>query len=120
MKRPPFHKSLFHALEGILSLIKYERNFRIEFLAFLLNLFLIIVLKLSAVDSMFILGVCLLVLISEMLNSAIEKICDFIQPEKDSRIKQIKDISAGAVLLSVILSGITGILVYPKYVVSFL
>ena len=115
MKRPPFHRSIWHAVEGLISLLKSERNFQIEILGLLVNLFLIVWLKLSTLDSVLIFGVCILVLTFEIMNTAIEKICDFVQPEKDEKIKFNKDISAGAVLLSVILALFTGIMVYPKY-----
>ena len=36
---------------------------------------------------------------SEMLNTCIEKICDFIEPNYNVKIKVIKDISSGAVLI---------------------
>jgi diacylglycerol kinase (ATP) len=60
------------------------------------------------------------VLAAEILNTAIEKICDFIHPDFDKRIGFIKDISAGAVVLMAILSVIVGVMVYWKYVSGFL
>ena len=38
-----------------------------------------------------------LVLVAESLNTCIEKLCDFVQPEYDNKIGFIKDIAAGAV-----------------------
>lgn len=43
-----------------------------------------------------------LTLIAELLNSAIEGICDYIQPERVERIRVIKDIAAAAIGMSVI------------------
>ena len=52
---------------------------------------------------------------AEGLNTAIEKLADFIQPEFDEKIGRIKDISAGAVLLVSIISVIVGCIIYfPK------
>lgn len=56
------------------------------------------------------------VLSAEIFNTAIEKICDIIQPEFDKRIGFIKDISAAAVILMAVLSVIVGIMVYWKYI----
>ncbi|MDQ0064301.1 diacylglycerol kinase [Chryseobacterium lathyri] len=56
------------------------------------------------------------VLSAEIFNTAVEKICDMIQPDFDKRIGFIKDISAGAVLLMAIGSVIVGIIVYWKYI----
>ncbi len=51
----------------------------------------------------------------EGINTAIEKIADFVQPEFDKKIGFIKDISAGAVLLIAIASIINGLIIYlPK------
>jgi len=85
-------------------------------LAFLVNIFLIFYLKLSSIDSVLILMVSFGVLSAEIFNTAIEKICDIIQPEFDKRIGFIKDISAAAVILMAVLSVIVGIMVYWKYI----
>ncbi|MPS65370.1 diacylglycerol kinase [Chryseobacterium sp.] len=116
MRKPPIHKSFLNAFRGVFLMLKNERNFQIELLAFFINLFLIFYLKLSTIDTIFILLVSSGVLISEIFNTAIEKICDIVQPEFDQRIGFIKDISAGAVVLMTLLSVAVGILVYWKYV----
>ena len=116
MRKPPIHKSFRNAFRGIFLMIKSERNFQIECIAFLINLFLIYYLRLSSIDTALILIVSFSVLSAEIFNTAIERICDIIQPEFDRRIGFIKDISAGAVILMAIVSVITGILVYWKYI----
>lgn len=93
-----------------------ERNFQLEVLALLINIFLIFYLKLSTIDTILILIVCFMVLAAEIFNTAIEKLCDMIQPEFDKRIGFIKDISAGAVTLMAILSLMVGVFVYWKYI----
>lgn len=116
MQKPPLHKSFLNAFRGVLVMLKTERNFRIEFLAFLINLFLIFYLKLSNIDAAIILIASVAVLSAEIFNTAIEKICDIIQPDFDKRIGFIKDISAGAVVLLAAISIVIGILVYGKYI----
>jgi diacylglycerol kinase (ATP) len=118
MRKPPIHKSFQNAFRGIFLMIKSERNFQLELLAFILNLFLIFYLKLSSIDTILILIVSFGVLAAEIFNTAIEKICDMIQPDFDKRIGFIKDIAAGAVVLMAILSVVVGILVYGKYVLG--
>lgn len=47
------------------------------------------------------LGLCIgLVWVAELLNTALEKLCDRITLEQDEQIRQVKDIAAGAVLIA--------------------
>ena len=96
-------------------MLKSERNFQLEVFALIINLFLIVYFKLNSTDIALILVVCFLVLIAETINTAIEKICDFVEPNFNKKIGLIKDISAGAVILATLLSIIVGVLVYSKY-----
>lgn len=96
-------------------MLKSERNFQLEVFALIINLFLIVYFKLNSTDVALILLVCFLVLIAETINTAIEKICDFVEPNFNKKIGLIKDIAAGAVILATLLSIITGVLVYSKY-----
>ena len=58
-----------------------------------------------------------LVLGVEGLNTAIEKMSDYIQPEFDEKIGFIKDISAGAVMLVSLAASIVGLIIYgPKII----
>jgi diacylglycerol kinase len=53
----------------------------------------------------------------EALNTSIEKLCDFVEPNKNEKIKLIKDISAAAVLIVSIFSGIIGVIIFWKYLI---
>ena len=56
-----------------------------------------------------------MVMTAEALNTAIEKLTDYIQPEHDKKIGFIKDIAAGAPAISAIIAVIIGLLIYlPK------
>ncbi|SDI81330.1 diacylglycerol kinase family protein [Chryseobacterium jejuense] len=116
MQKPPLHKSFLNAFRGVFVMVKTERNFQIELLAFFINLFLIFYLKLTSIDAALILMASVAVLSAEIFNTAIEKICDIVQPNFDKRIGFIKDIAAGAVVLIAGVSAIIGVLVYWKYI----
>ncbi|MCW1961562.1 diacylglycerol kinase family protein [Chryseobacterium viscerum] len=120
MQKPPIHKSFLNAFRGVFMMIKTERNFQIELLAFFVNLFLIFYFKLNNTDTALVIIASFAVLSAEIFNTAIEKICDIIQPNFDKRIGFIKDIAAGAVVLTAIASVIVGVLVYGKYVVRLM
>ena len=119
MQKPPFYKSLLYSIKGIFWMLKSERNFQLEVLALIVNLFLIVYFELSSTDAALIILVCFLVLITEALNTAVEKICNFVEPNFNKKIGLIKDIAAGAVILATFLSIIVGILVYSNYFFFF-
>ena len=106
---------MLFSIKGIFWMLKSERNFQLEVLALIVNLFLMVYFQLNSTDVVLIFIVCFLILIAEIINTAIEKICDFVEPNFNKKIGLIKDIAAGAVILATLLSIITGILVYSNY-----
>lgn len=52
---------------------------------------------------LFVLAVTGMMLIAEVLNTAIKALCDYIQPEYDERIKIVKDIAAGPVMIAILI-----------------
>ena len=54
------------------------------------------------VDLLLILVVTAFVLVAEMLNSAIEALCDFVETQHNEKIKIIKDVAAAAVVISIL------------------
>jgi len=57
-----------------------------------------------------------LVLVLEILNTAIETLVDLVQPEHDPLAGKVKDIAAGAVLVGTIVAAAIGVVVFWKYV----
>ena len=55
----------------------------------------------------------------EGINTAIEALSDYVQPERDSRIGLIKDISAGAVLFAAVAAGLVGLIIYLPRIFSW-
>jgi len=115
MKKPPFHKSVHFTIKGLIWILKSERNFQFHIFGLLINLFLIVFLGLSNVETCLILFASFLVLITEAINTCIERICNYLQPEFDQRIGIIKDLSGGAVLLATIVAVCAGALIYWPY-----
>lgn len=71
--------------------------------------------KLNSIEWMFQILAIGLVLAAESLNTAVEKLCDYLQPDFDKKIGFIKDLSAGAVTFAVIAAIIVGGIIYlPK------
>ena len=56
-----------------------------------------------------------IVICLELVNSALERLCDRLIPEKDLKVKYVKDVAAGAVLVASIFSIIIGLMVFLPY-----
>ena len=111
-------KSQRNAINGILSIVKNERNFRIQLVVAILVVTLSFILKIAHTDWIAVGFLITLVLISEAFNSVIEAVCDTVSKEYRVNIKYAKDVSAGAVLVSAILSVILGLIIFMPYVIN--
>ena len=116
--KPLKHKNTFiHAARGISHAFCSEANFRIHVLAMVLVVTLGVVLQISTIEWLFVAGCCMLVLSMELLNTAIEKLCNLISTEYHPLIKIIKDVAAAAVLVSAAGSAVTGLIIFlPKII----
>ncbi|NQT90212.1 MAG: diacylglycerol kinase [Candidatus Omnitrophica bacterium] len=102
------------AIEGFLYVFKTQRNMRIHFLLALLVIMLGIYLNFSRVELMLLCLTIGLVLITEMINTAIEIILNKISSSYTHWVKLVKDISAGAVLVASLNAIIIGYLLFFK------
>ncbi|MEZ4906168.1 MAG: diacylglycerol kinase family protein [Saprospiraceae bacterium] len=109
--------SFKHALNGIKYAWHNEINIRIQLIIGILAIITAYFLNLNKIDFIIILFCITIVVASEMMNTAVEKICDFISPGIDQRIKIIKDIAAGTVLIVSLASSIIGLIIFYKYIV---
>jgi diacylglycerol kinase (ATP) len=110
--------SFKYAFQGIYYAFKFNRNIRIHFVAAILVIIASILLKVNAFQ-MGILGVMiLLVICTEMINTAIEEVVNLLTNEHRLEAKIAKDVSAGMVLLTAIGSIIVGILVFTPYLLK--
>lgn len=110
-------KSFKYAFEGLKTLFAEEHNARIHLLAALIAIVLGFVLKISRGEWIALIIVIGLVLICEAFNTALEVLCDYVQPEKHPKIKKVKDLAAAAVLISAFSALIAGIILFgPKLI----
>jgi diacylglycerol kinase len=69
------------------------------------------------VEWLFVVGCCVLVLSLELLNTAIENLCDIVTEEYHPIIKIVKDSAAAAVLITATGSVVTGLIIFsPKLI----
>lgn len=108
-------KSFGYAYNGFRIFIKEEFNARIHLFVTIAVIVTGFVVKLERHEWVAVLFAIGLVLATEIINTAIENLADIISPEKNEKIKRIKDLSAAAVLLSALIACIIGALVFlPK------
>ena len=105
-------KAIKIALEGITYVLRTQLNARIH-AAFTLAVFLLAgFLKLSRLEWLILVLTVGLVWTAEIFNTAVEVAVDFVSPDFDPKAKIIKDISAGAVLVSVLISILVGLILF--------
>jgi diacylglycerol kinase len=114
-KMKKFIRSFGFAFLGIFKLLRTERNFKIQFAAFIVALVVGFYFSITDFEWLLILLISALVLSLEALNSAIEKLCDLYSIENDKRIKLIKDVAAGAVLIAAIFAIVIAVVIFRKY-----
>ena len=108
------------ALNGLKEAFLQEKNFRIHIIATFLVLLVSFYLRLTAFEWLFVLFVIQLVFITELVNSVIERLIDYIKPELHPKAKIIKDMAAAIVLISVIFSVVTGLIIFLPKIIKLL
>jgi len=116
----PYSKSLFHsfkdAFRGIRIALK-ERNFKIMLGITALVIATGIFVRLTPTHWALILMLIGAVLGLEMFNTYIEKVADFLEPSYSLKVRALKDIAAGIVLIFCILSALVGTIIFSSYLV---
>jgi diacylglycerol kinase (ATP) len=108
-------KSVGFALRGALLLIRTEASIKIQVFITLVMTAAGFYFEISNMEWILQIFAIALVLGIEGMNTAVEKIADYVQPEFDTKIGLIKDISAGAVMFVSIAASIIGCIIYfPK------
>src|SRR5699024_460818 len=94
-----------------------ERNFQIHLIAAIIVIGFAFYIKVSVIEWLFLLVAIQVVMITEIINSVIEGIIDYVKPEIHPQAKRIKDMAAAAVLVAAIFAVIIGIIVFsPKLI----
>lgn len=108
-------KSIKYAVKGMWLLITTEDSIKVQFSIAIIATILGFYLNISATEWMTQFLAIGLVLVAEALNTAVEKVADFIHPDYHKKIGFIKDIAAGAPAFAALISLIiAGIIYVPK------
>ena len=109
-------KGIIIAISGMFFLLKNEDSMKVQSICIILVVSLGYYFEITKNEWIIHIILIGFILTTEALNTVAEKICDYINPKYDDRIKLIKDISAGAVSFAVISSLIVLIIIYYPYV----
>ena len=107
-------KSVTAAASGIISAFKSERNMRFHVCAAFYVVVAAIVTHASAMEWSILLICIASVMCLELLNTALEKLCDEVHPDFSPRIGMVKDIAAGAVLICAVISAAVGLTIFMR------
>ncbi len=113
-----FFLSLRDAYQGIKFAFVNEQNFRIQIFAALLALILAYFLPLKNHEHLLVVIMVFMVLVIELLNTAIERFIDLLKPRLHFYAKIVKDVMAGAVFLTSFCALIVGLMIFLPYIVQ--
>ena len=110
-------KSFAVAGKGITTALKNELHLRVHLLAAVLVVLAGWLLHISSTEWMFLLMCMGGVITAELFNTAIEKLVDLVSPEYNTKAGFIKDVAAGAVLISAMIAALVGFIIFiPKLI----
>lgn len=116
MKNRNLIDSFNNAINGIICAIKCERNMKIHICAAIAVFMMSLFFDITKAEFMIICIVVAMVIVSELFNTAIEELVNMITTGYHPKVKIIKDVSAGAVLVSAFFAVVVGYFVFFEHV----
>lgn len=108
-------KSFRYAINGIRTSLWQEHNFRIHLVAAFLVIALGFYFQVTSSEWLWLITAISLVLITEMINTALEHLVNLVEPNQNPKAGKVKDIAAGAVLIAAIGAIAIGIIIFWPY-----
>jgi diacylglycerol kinase (ATP) len=105
-------ESFNFAFEGIIHALKTQRNMRLHFLVTVAVLLASLLFKIKKTEFLILVMAIALVIVTEMLNTAVEVTIDLITPEYHPLAAVAKNVAAGAVLVAAVVALVVGYLVF--------
>ncbi len=112
-------KSFDYAVQGIHYAFRHQQNVRIHIITAIFVIAAGIFFKINPFEMGIVAIMILLVIATEMINTAIEMMVDLITKEHREEAKIAKDVASGMVLVTALGSIIVGILIYLPYIVRY-
>ncbi len=112
-------RSFHYAFRGVIHLLTDQQNARIHASAAILVGIIAYILNVSRVEATILFMAVIMVFAMEIMNTAIEKVCDLIDEKDNDKIRFIKDGMAGAVLIASVIAVVVAILIFLPYIREF-
>lgn len=110
-------RSFAFAWNGFKICFTSEANFKVHLVFALLAISLGFILNIGSNEWLAVIGCITFVTTMEMMNTALEKLCDVVYKDIHPGIKKVKDIAAGAVLVAAVCSVVIGTVIFlPKII----
>jgi len=113
-------KSVTNAWRGVEIFLRTTHNSWVHIFFAILAVYLGFALRINDIEWVMIVFVIGLVIITEALNTAFEIDIDLTSPNYHPYARDIKDVAAGAVLISVLVAGIIGLIIFLPKVVTLI
>ena len=99
-----FIKATKYSIQGIIHAFKKEEAFQLEIISFFILIIALCFIECPVWKKIAVIGVYLLIPLAELVNSAIEDICNLVSPTYNPLIKSAKDKGSAAVLFAIIIT----------------
>ncbi len=114
------YKSFIYAGRGLLKTFREEQNLKIQAVIGLVAVCFGHYFAISRGEWLALILVIGLVILIEIINSAIERVTDVLKPRINGYVKEIKDIMAAAVMLASIVAVVIGLIIFIPYFIDFI
>ena len=111
-------KSFTFAWKGILTCAGHEQNITFHLLAAIAVIVAGFIFHITHIEWMVVMLCIGSVIAAELFNSAIERLVDLVSPERNRIAGEVKDIAAGAVLVTAIAAATVGLIVFLPYILA--
>ncbi|MBE6286774.1 MAG: diacylglycerol kinase family protein [Mediterranea massiliensis] len=108
-------RSFGYAWKGIGSCVGHEQNLSFHLITAVVVVIMGFCFDISRIEWIIVTGCIGVVIAAELFNSAVENLVDLVSPEYHPLAGRVKDIAAGAVLVSAVSAAIVGLLVFIPY-----
>ncbi|GIP39616.1 diacylglycerol kinase [Paenibacillus sp. J31TS4] len=117
---PRWSRSFRYAYEGLKHALATQRNMKFHFAASLVALLSALWLRLGKLEILFLLAAITLVIVTELINTAVEKAVDLAMPDRHPLAKIAKDVAAGAVLVAALFAAAVGSILFYEPVAGLI